>query len=84
MGQTDEFLNLDQEITHDDSLSGDRPTLIDALRYYADEQNYDENGAPGNFVGTASGDVWELDEGKIAKEVLKLIKKEVYQQCNPA
>ena len=49
--------------------------LIEALEYYANEDNYDENRAPGNYVGSPVGDMWQSDLGKIAKEALKAVRE---------
>lgn len=46
--------------------------LEEALLYYANyEGNMGEWGEYGNLVGTADGDVWEEDEGKIAQKALE-------------
>lgn len=55
--------------------------LFRALEFYADEDNYDEEGAPGNDVGTPDQDVWEKDKGRIARRAINdfntLVKKGV-------
>jgi len=45
--------------------------LEEALRFYADKDNYDDNDAPGNRVGfSPDEDKWETDDGEIARNAL--------------
>lgn len=58
-----------------EKLRVENARLRDALRFYADKENYDDNQAPGNFVcaGEDYGgrDEWETDEGDIAEKALE-------------
>ena len=44
----------------------------EALEFYADKNNYDEDGAPGNDVGVLGYYQWETDHGSTAREALEV------------
>ena len=46
--------------------------LVGALGFYANKENYNDDCAPGNWVGDyLNPDVWEYDEGRIAQQAIK-------------
>ena len=55
----------------EDFVNPEIEKLKKALEFYADENNYDDNGAPCILCSTLNGDKLELDEGKIARKALE-------------
>ena len=55
-----------------EQLQTENQRLREALEFYADVDNYDENCAPGNLVGDyINPDIFEFDQGEIARNALQ-------------